>query len=52
MWEYRTIENKDQNVFMREANTIGMEAWELISIERIHGHVLGYFKRPVSTGKK
>lgn len=52
MWEYKLHEAQDHHAFIENATALGSTGWELIDVERIHGHVLGYFKRPVPTGKK
>lgn len=52
MWEYEIIEAKNHNELIDAASELGKGCWEMINVERVHGHVIGYFKRPAGTGKK
>lgn len=45
-WEYQTTQSASLDGFLQEANYFGAEGWEIIQVERTHGHLFAFMKRP------
>ena len=47
-WEYLSFDVSDQfHLDLKEAEDVGLEGWELVSVTPFNGVLVGFFKRPV-----